>query len=394
MQRIGIICGTFDPVHFGHIQAAQTALKALQLDLVLFVPLARPFTRIADALPAHRREMVRLAISGKQGLGVSDVDMGNVPRFAVDTLASLNKQYPGAEFVYIISAAKAGAIPTWKNAAALFDLCSFAVYPTPGYRLPEICDFLAAHGARAVPLLMEPVAFTSTRIRSLIRLLSDAPGKLDPAVAEYIASNGLYQPDYERMISQAVSPARFAHSVGVRQTAARLARRFDLPMQKAAVAGILHDCAKNMELARLQTIARQTRLTRDPLTLSSNALLHGPVGAQVARMRYHISDTHILDAIRYHTTGRAGMGALELAVFVADAIEPTRKYPGLSVVRAQAEEDLRLAALTSLSGTQEFVKTKGMRNSPLSGEAILDLEHRLRALPCREDFSLAKNKTG
>ncbi len=389
MQKIGIICGTFDPVHLGHIKAAQTALAALRLDRVLFVPLAKPFTRIADAAPEHRREMVRLAIQGNQDLGISDVDMANVPRFAVDTLTSLKKQYPHAQFVYIISANKATGIPTWKNAEALYGLCSFAVYPTPGYNTRELCDFLLAHGAQAVPLPMEPVNFTSTRIRALIRLLSDAPGKLQPEVAEYIAANGLYQPDYERMISQAVSPSRFIHSKGVRVTAARLARRYDLPMQKAAVAGILHDCAKNMELARLQTIARQTRLTQDPVTLSSNALLHGPVGAQVAKMRYHISDTHILNAIRYHTTGRAGMHPLELIVFVADAIEPSRKYPGLQVVREQADTDVRLSALTSLAGTQEFVKTKGMQNSILSIEAIEDLTHRLKTLPLKEDFKNA-----
>ena len=122
----------------------------------------------------------------------------------------------------------------------------------------------------------------------------------------------------------------------------------------------------------------------DAQAMGSNALLHGPVGAQIARMRYHVSDTHILNAIRYHTTGRAGMNALELAIFVADAIEPTRKYPGLELVREQAQEDLRLAALTSLAGTQEFVKTKGLSESPLSLMAIADLRARLR-YPVEED---------
>ena len=94
-------------------------------------------------------------------------------------------------------------------------------------------------------------------------------------------------------------------------------------------------------------------------------------------MRYHVSDTHILNAIRYHTTGRAGMGAVELALFVADAVEPARDYPGVALVRHQAETDLRLAALTSLTGTQDFVRSKGGQDSPLSLEAIEDLRFRL-----------------
>jgi len=108
------------------------------------------------------------------------------------------------------------------------------------------------------------------------------------------------------------------------------------------------------------------------------------VGAQVAKMRFHITDTQILDAIRYHTTGRAGMRGLELAVFVADAIGPGRSYPGLERVRRQAEKDLRLAALTSLTGTQKYVKTKGLVYSPLSLQAIEDLRSRLRRHPLGE----------
>ena len=390
MRRIGVFCGTFDPVHLGHVRVAQTCLSALHLDKVLLVPLARTFSRPADAAPQHRIEMIRLAISGIQGLKISDADMGAEPKHAVDTLASLSKQHPGAQFVYIIGANKAASVPAWKNADALFKRCSFAIFPRMGYDAVELSRFLISHGAEASVVPSEQLTMSSAQIRSLIRLLSDAPGKLPEEVAEYIASNGLYQPDYDLMVRQAVSPARFVHSKGVRQTAAHLARRYNLPMQKAGVAGILHDCAKNMELSRLQTIARQAKLPLDPLTLSSNALLHGPVGAQVAKTRYHILDVHILDAIRYHTTGRAGMRALELTVFVADAIEPSRKYPGLQVVRQQAEEDLRLSALTSLVGTQEFVKTKGLRNSPLSSQAIEDLSRRLKTLPIGEDFGFIK----
>ncbi|MDI9519926.1 MAG: bis(5'-nucleosyl)-tetraphosphatase (symmetrical) YqeK [Bacillota bacterium] len=391
MRRIGLLCGTFDPVHLGHIKVAQACLTALYLDKVLFVPLERSFTRLADASPRHRAEMIRIAISGIKGLEVSDAFAETGARHEVDILASFKKSYPDAEFVYMIGANKAASVPTWKNAEALFRQCSFAIFPRMGYNARELSHFLISHGARASVIPVEQLSMSSVQIRAQIRLLSDAPGKLAGDVAEYIASNGLYQPDYDRMVSQAVSPARFVHSKGVRQTAVRLARRYSLPMQKAGVAGILHDCAKNMELSRLQTIAKRAKLPLDPLTLSSNALLHGPVGAQVAKTRYHILDVHILDAIRYHTTGRAGMRALELAVFVADAIEPSRKYPGLQVVREQAEEDLRLSALTSLVGTQEFVKTKGLRNSPLSFQAVEDLSRRLKTLTIEEDFGHIKN---
>ncbi len=373
MRRIGIFSGTFDPVHLAHLDMAQACLDGLGLEKVLLTPFGRPLAREPEASPQHRFRMLELAVRGRRGMAVCGADMQDSPRYAVDTVRSVQKLFPDARLVYIIGADKPADIPTWREAAALFRLCDFAICPRAGYDAAGLRDFLIGHGARVTLI---PAAFrtmSSGQARAQLRLLSDAGGMLMPEVAEYIAANGLYQPDYERMVRQAVSAGRFVHSLGVRQTGARLARIHGAPMQKAGVAGILHDCAKCMELPRLQAIARQARLALDPMTLSSNALLHGPVGAELARLRYHVGDAHILSAISCHTTGRGGMGLLELTVFVADAIEPSRKYPGLETVREQAERDLRLAALTSLTGTQDFVKTKGGVESPLSRQAIEDL---------------------
>jgi nicotinate-nucleotide adenylyltransferase len=377
VRRIGILSGTFDPVHIGHIQAALACREALGLEVVLLTPFGRPLIREPEAAPQHRWHMLELAVSGRPGLELCDADLQKAPRYAVDTVRSVQRLFPDARLTYIVGADKPSDIPTWREAANLFGLCDFAVYPRAGFDAAALTDFLNGHGAQAVLISAPLLSMSSGQIRAQLRLLSDAPGMLLPEIAEYIAANGLYQPDYTRMVRQAVSGSRFTHILGVREAGVRLARIHGVPMQKMGVAAILHDCAKNMEISRLQAIAQNARLTRDPIVLSSNALLHGLVGAHIAKMRYHINDTHILNAIRYHTTGRSGMDKLELALFVADAIEPSRKYPGLEQVREQAELDLRLAALTSLTGTQDFVKTKGGVNSPLSAQAIHDLRHRL-----------------
>lgn len=377
-MRIGILSGTFDPVHLGHLQVSNTCQSVLALDKVLIAPFGKPLVRIPEAAADHRFHMMKLALKGQKRMLASDIDLQKTPRYAIDTVQALRKLYPGAELFYIVGADKAADIPTWKDAAGLMKLCTFAVHPRAGYDAPALVHFLSSHGADAV-LVDAPLSpVSSGQIRAQLRLLDDAQGMLDPSVSEYIAAQGLYQPDFDRMIRQAVSPARYQHSKGVRETGAALARTHGLPMQKAGVAGILHDNAKCMELSRLQTIARQFHITRDPLTLSSNALLHGPVGAHIARMRYHIVDQHILNAIRYHTTGRAGMEGLELCIFVADAIEPNRDYPGVEIIRAQAQEDLRKAAYTSLAGTQQFLRIKGSQESPLSLQAMEDLQTRIQ----------------
>lgn len=384
MRKIGVFCGTFDPVHRGHVALAKAALETLGLEKVLLAPFGTPLGRQPEADIKQRVDLLRLAIQDQKGLELSTVNLKNGPRYAIDTVQDIKKQHPGAQVVYLIGADKASDLPTWREAARLFSICDLALYPRAGHDAAALTDFLRGHGAR-VHLLKGPLIMMSSGMaRAKLRLLSDAQEILLPEVACEIAAEGMYQPDYDRMVRQAVSDSRFAHSKGVRRTGARLALLHGVSMQKAGVAGIVHDCAKNMELARLQAIARQGRLARDPMTLNSNALLHGLVGAQVAKTRYHISDEDILNAIRYHTTGRAGMSPLELTVFVADAIEPGRDYPGVAQIRQEAKLDLRLAALTSLTGTAEFVRKKGGQDSPLTLEAIHDLNWRIRQKPMRK----------
>ena len=378
MQRIGIFSGTFDPVHVGHLAVAQACLTTLKLDKVLMVPCGKPLIREPFASAEHRFHMLETAARENKKIRVSDIDMQKTPRYTVDMVREAQKKYKKAQLVYIVGADKLPDIPRWREAGALFQMCEFAAFPRAGYDAAALCEALREQNASVTLLPFSKANMSSGQIRSRLRLLSDAPGMLLPDVAEYIAANGLYQPEYERTVSQALSPGRFAHSLGVRTYGARLARIHGAPMQKAGVAAILHDCAKNMELARLQFIALRTHENMDPLTLRSNALLHGLVGAQVAKTRYHISDGDILNAIRYHTTGRADMSLLELVIFVADAAEPGRDYPGVGLVRKQAESDLRKAALMSLIGTQQFVNMKGGVDSPLTRQAIFSLREQLR----------------
>ena len=378
MGRIGILSGVFDPVHIGHIILARACLASLCLDRVLLMPFGKPLVRRPEAAAQHRLEMLKIAAEGEAGLEVSQIDLLKTPRYTVDTVKAVQAAYPGQEIVFIAGADKLPDIPNWREARTLYASCTFAAYPRAGFDRSALAEGLRAQGARVELLQGEEVNMSSARVRARLRLLSDAPGMLLPRVAAYIAAHGLYQPDYTRPLRQAVSASRYAHSLGVRAVAASLALRHQAPIQKAGVAAILHDCAKCMELSRLQTIAKKSRLDVSPQAMGSNALLHGPVGAVISKLRYHIYDEDILNAIRYHTTGRAGMSALEMVIFVADAIEPTRKpYPGLTAIRAQAEENLLKAALTALTGTQDFIKIKGGVNSPLSAQAIADLNGQL-----------------
>ena len=193
------------------------------------------------------------------------------------------------------------------------------------------------------------------QIRNLI-----CPDDTGSGVLSYIAERGLYQPDHSQEIRSMISEHRWIHTMGVRSTAVRLASRFGASVLKAAAAALYHDCAKDMSVREMRKIMTQEYRCGDEEILRSTALMHGPVGAVVARDRFGITDPEVLDAIRYHTTGRPGMTLLDLVLFVADAIEPNREdYPGLSEMRRLAEQSLALAALESLRRTVEFVTAQG-----------------------------------
>ena len=378
MGRIGILCGAFDPVHLGHLAIARAGLSHLKLSQVLLVPCEREQQRSEISLQ-QRLEMLRIATAGEVGMDVLDAISLSTPRYAVDVVAAVAAAYPGRPITLMVGADELADLPRWQDADRLLALCQIAVYPREGYDAGALAEGLILRGARVEVLPCPGLDMSSRQIRALVRSLSDAPGMLQPEIAAYIAAQGLYQTDYARMVQKMMTASRFVHSLGVRQVGARLALKHGLPMQKAGVAGILHDCAKCLPMKRLQSLAKKSKLSLPGPTLESNALLHGPVGAYITQEQYHIQDQEILDAIYYHTTGRAGMKGVELVIYVADAIEPSRKlYPGLLQIRDQAEVDLKQAALTALVGGQTFIRAGGGFNSPLSQQAIADLTSRMK----------------
>lgn len=144
-----------------------------------------------------------------------------------------------------------------------------------------------------------------------------------------------------------LKPSRMAHSLEVEKTARAMALRFGEDPELAALAGLIHDCAKWMSHDTLRMYA--PRSDADDFEFDSPALLHAPVGVLVARRDLGVTDVRILNAIRWHTIGGDNISTLDRIVFLADLIEPGRNYPGVEEVRALAERDLPAALIEGLS---------------------------------------------
>jgi predicted HD superfamily hydrolase involved in NAD metabolism len=148
---------------------------------------------------------------------------------------------------------------------------------------------------------------------------------------------------------------RLAHSVSVSKTAVALAEKYGEDIEKARIAGLVHDCAKDMKDEHLIKLAIDHGIVIDEVCLNSPTILHGLVGSIIAREVMGIEDEDILRAICYHTTGRKNMSTLEKIIYIADYIEPLRNFPGVSEVRTLCNLDLDAAVLMSLESSIIYV---------------------------------------
>lgn len=165
--------------------------------------------------------------------------------------------------------------------------------------------------------------------------------------------------EMRRELQRRLNRNRFAHSVGVANTAVKLAKRFGADETKAYVAGLLHDCARQFENDELPAQAMARGIEINPVEREMPLLLHPYIGAKMISEIYGVDDAEISQAIWRHTVGAANMMTLDKIIYFADMIEPNRKYPGVEKLRALAETaELDEILLTALGETIIFVVQK------------------------------------
>lgn len=187
----------------------------------------------------------------------------------------------------------------------------------------------------------------------------------------YLLEDRLY-----KELARVISPPRLKHSLDTRDVAVELAQRYGLEEQRVMLAALLHDCARELGDERLMEYALQEGIPIGETEQELPVFLHGPVGAVMVRKNFGVHDLQVLRAISVHTTGAAKMGSLEKVVFIADKIEPGRKYPGVDRLRELAFYDLDKCLVACLDQSVKFSLERGVvlhpeicraRNSALRG---------------------------
>lgn len=171
----------------------------------------------------------------------------------------------------------------------------------------------------------------------------------------------------QKQMKEELSDDRYEHTLGVMYTAESLAMRYGVDMTKAAVAGLLHDCAKCIPNVQKIKICKKHDIEISEMEEKNPSLLHAKLGAYMAEKVYGINDPEILSAIRWHTTGKPDMSMLDIIIYMADYIEPNRdKAPDLKEIRKLSFENIEEALYRVLEGTLNYLSDRPETIDPMT----------------------------
>jgi len=198
-MKIGVLGGTFDPIHNGHLAVAEEVRSRLSLSEILFVPAGRPWLKGDTPIsPAkHRVEMVRLAVADKPYYKVSTMEIDRAgPSYTVDTMGELRAKIgAGDELFFILGWSSLAELPQWKEPARIIELCKLVAVPRPGYLRPDLRSLetsIPGLGQRVTILDKPEVDISASDIRERVAKGLSISGLVPEAVERYIREKGLY----------------------------------------------------------------------------------------------------------------------------------------------------------------------------------------------------------
>ncbi len=376
-MKIGVLGGTFNPIHNGHIQMADYAKKACGLDEVWVMPAGIPPHKDSQTVcsSVHRMKMCELACAEYDHIVASDFEIySESNNYTYQTLQKLHETYPNHQFYFIMGQDSVDSFQQWKKPQTILNYAILLVFLRGNHFdeekkrcLDTIKKLNKEYSGEILSVDFEPDAISSSEIRSLLYSQDqtfDFDSVLPKKVYEYIKLHRLYEPmvsydtkSFKKKLKDVLKPSRYTHSLGVADTAMALAKVYGYPEEIAYVAGVLHDCAKYMSKEELLSFAKKHKIRITDGDVNAPHLLHAPIGAYIARNTYNIKDEEILHAILVHTTGCPAMSLLDKIVFVADYIEPGRdKAPRLEELRKLSKENIDITTLYILEDTIHYIK--------------------------------------
>ncbi|MBQ6601358.1 MAG: bis(5'-nucleosyl)-tetraphosphatase (symmetrical) YqeK, partial [Clostridia bacterium] len=312
---------------------------------------------LADGV--HRVKMCEL-LFGEDYYEISDIELKREGKsYTVDTVTELKKLYPCDELFLIIGADMLMSFDRWYRYEDILSAVKLCVTARDDeVKAADLYDYakkalkLDTKNDEIIIADVEPIVCSSTDVRENLAQGLDVSKLISVEVFNYARLNLLYESpymNYKRLLRDKLDDYRFLHSLNVAESALLLARMYGGDEKKSYFAGLVHDIMKNATKEEQLQIMEKGDIILSRTEKNNSKLWHAMAGEAYLRTEMGITDKEILSAVRYHTTGKAGMSLLDKIIYIADYISAERNYPDVNVMRELAlNEGLDEAALYAL----------------------------------------------
>ena len=365
-MKIALFGGSFDPVHLEHRHYVLAAKEALGLDRVIVMPAGRAPHKSwgASADGNARLAMCRIAFRDLPWVTVSDFEIrAEGTSYSYLTCREFAQRYPDAERYFLVGSDMLEDFFTWKNPD---DILANVTLAACGRGTGDPASLRERFRKRfgkdyvVVPFMGEAVA---SRLLRVDLAFGKRPAGLDDEVYRYIKENDLYMHPAIAPALALEKEARREHSYRVARMAVARAASVGVSEGKALLASALHDCGKYVppDSPLLEGFMPPENVPAP--------VMHQFTGAFLAQKLFQVDDEEVLDAIRYHTSGKAGMTKLGMLVYLADMLEDGRDFPGVKELRDWYWKDLDMCLYHALRQQNDYLKEEGKPVYPLTKEA-------------------------
>lgn len=387
-KSIAIMGGTFDPIHYGHLVAAEAVWSKFDVDRVIFIPSGNPPHKDESTVShnEHRYLMTVLSTMDNPNFYISRMEMDRKGKtYTIDTIYDIRKLCGDSVTIYFITGADAlHEILTWKDATTLLSICNFIAVTRPGYDKEtlssQIKEMSEKYKSNLYFLEVPALAISSTDIRERVKKKLSIKYLLPESVNNYIEKYSLYKQAFtegaeveyiskiERKVKDQLSEKRFKHTKCVVDQAVKLALHYGCDEKKAYLGSVLHDYAKEFKAEDVDKYFEKYNIQLDKN--KDKDILHGFIAYEIAKDEFNITDQDVLNSIKYHSTARENMSLLEKIVFVSDKIEASRNYDGVEEIRRVSLIDIDKAVMLCIIKIIEFSKKEGFEVHELTKNTL------------------------
>ena len=383
--KIGVFGGAFNPPHIGHVQAVQLSISQLKLDKMIIIPTGIPPHKefpLNTPSPECRFKMTCLSFGHLSDTVISDTEISKPQTsYTIDTIENLYNEYVNAKFYLLMGSDMYLSLESWKDTKTLLSMVIPTVFARNSNDLNKINEYSGylhkKYNIKTEIIHNNIIDISSSLIRESLPNRMGNEYIINYCYA-YIIKNNLYKskPNPDWLREQAylmLNPKRIDHVYGCEVAAISLAKRWGVNPDDAAQAAILHDITKNFSYEQHLEVLEYHDIRVDIRGKNEVKLLHSLTGAIIAKSEFSAAD-NIVEAIRWHTTGKRNMTILDKIIYLADYIEETRDFPEVESLCIAAYENLDEAMIMGLELTIADIVSRGIIPNKMSLETLSDLK--------------------